>query len=109
MRVTFWTNSRPFMLDLDAVHLDTVRSILSAQLPGARVWAFGSRVQGRAKRFSDLDLAVEDEKALDLHQLYALKDAFSESDLPIKVDVLDLKSISPEFRRIVENERVVVI
>ncbi len=97
------------MLDLEPRLLATVRSILLARLPNARVWAFGSRVQGRAKHFSDLDLAVEDEAPLELHQLFALKDAFSESDLPIKVDVLDLRAVSPQFREVIEDQKVLVV
>ena len=97
------------MLDLEPGQLATVRSIMRSTLPNVRVWAFGSRVQGRAKRFSDLDLAVEGEAALEWQQLFALKDAFSESDLPITVDVLDLRSISPEFRLLVERERVALL
>jgi predicted nucleotidyltransferase len=43
---------------------------------------FGSRVQGTAKPFSDLDLAVMGDVPLDFRQLADLKDAFAESDLP---------------------------
>ena len=97
------------MLDLETGQLEMVRSILRTQLPNARVWAFGSRVQGRAKRFSDLDLAIEDEAVLELQQLFDLNYAFSESDLPISVDVLDLRTISQQFRELIEAQKILVI
>lgn len=97
------------MIDLDQEQLEEIRSILREQLPNARAWAYGSRVQGRAKRFSDLDLAIQGEAELELRELFALKDAFSESDLPIKVDVLDLHSVSPEFLSVIQPQFVAVL
>lgn len=97
------------MLDLQADQLEVVRSILRAHLPNARAWAYGSRVQGRAKRYSDLDLAIRSTAELGLEELFTLKDAFSESDLPIRVDVLDLHSVSPEFLAVIRDEFVPVM
>jgi type I restriction enzyme S subunit len=85
-----------------------VRDILKAHVPGYEVWAFGSRVRGRAKPYSDLDLAVISSEPLSLAVCAALGEAFEESDLPWKVDVLDWASTSAEFRRIVEGQHVVV-
>jgi predicted nucleotidyltransferase len=50
-------------------------------------WAFGSRVQGTARPYSDLDLVVIAGTPLPLTALAALADDFSRSDLPWKVDV----------------------
>lgn len=69
---------------------------------------FGSRVQGNAKPFSDLDLAVMGETALDFRQLAALKDAFADSNLPFRVDVVDWATTSEAFRRIIEDRYEVV-
>jgi len=35
-----------------------VRDILHRSVPNRSVWAFGSRVTGKARRYSDLDLVV---------------------------------------------------
>ncbi len=51
--------------------------------------------------YSDLDLALEAESPLDTAQLGRLRDALSESDLTIKVDVLDLRVVDPAFKRII--------
>ena len=71
--------------------------------------AFGSRVQGNAKPFSDLDLAVMGETPLDFRQLAALKDAFAESNLPFRVDVVDWAATSEAFRGIIEEAFEVVV
>ena len=86
------------MLDLTPGQLEIVKAILAAHLPGREVRAFGSRVHGGAGEFSDLDLVVVTDTPLDFGLLGRLRDAFSESDLPFKVDVLDWATTSPDFR-----------
>lgn len=88
-------------LDLSAGELETVRRILADLLPGREVRAFGSRVSGKAKRFSDLDLAVMGETPLTLSAIASLEEAFSESDLPFRVDVVDWATASESFRAVI--------
>ena len=40
---------------------------------------------------------------MDTAQLGLLRDALSEFDLTIKVDVLDLLAVDPDFKRIISN------
>lgn len=96
------------MLDLSPEQLADVRRILQRHVPGRTVRAFGSRVQGNAKPFSDLDLAVMGDMPLDFRQLTALKDAFADSNLPFRVDVLDWATTSEAFRGIIEGAFEVV-
>lgn len=86
------------MIDLPVQQLDTVKSVLNAVVPGISVYAFGSRVNGRAKRYSDLDLVLQTEDPLNWQQLAQLREAFEESDLPIRVDVVDWAACSPQFK-----------
>jgi predicted nucleotidyltransferase len=93
-------------LDLEPRHLDEVRRILARHAPEVRAWAFGSRTAGHARRFSDLDVALEAENGVPVEILARLRDAFSESNLPIKVDVVDWDALDPEFRSTVASRRV---
>lgn len=54
---------------------------------------------------SDLDLAIEGRRALDLVELGALGEAFEESDLPMKVDIVDLSQVNHAFRRIIDEQK----
>ena len=83
-----------------------VQAILLCHLPGREVWAFGSRVQGKPKPFSDLDLAVLGEQPLPPATLAALADDFTESDLPYKVDIVDWATTSERFRAIITAAHV---
>ncbi len=83
-----------------------VRSILTRIVPDADYLAFGSRLGHRHHRYSDLDIAVKASSTIPLVQLSALEEAFAQSDLPFRVDIVDLYRVSPEFRRLVEGNHV---
>ena len=95
-------------LDIRPDHLKFVEEILEKHLPDREVWAFGSRVNGTAKETSDLDLVVIGETPLDFQTLGSLRDDFSESNLPYKVDVVDWAKIGEPFREIIRKEKVVI-
>lgn len=94
------------MIDLSPDHLSLVKTILNRVAPaGFEAWVFGSRVSGSAKKFSDLDIAMVGTRKLSLSELGNLREAFSESDLPISVDVIDYNQTDPDFQRIIEAHR----
>ncbi len=96
------------MIDLDRKYLEEVIAILEKQVPDCEVRAFGSRVNGTARKHSDLDLMLNGEERLDWRRIESLKDVFSESDLPIMVDVIDRHAIGDAFREIAERDSEVV-
>jgi type I restriction enzyme S subunit len=96
------------LLDIRPDHLQIVEAILRRQVPDKEVWAFGSRAKWTARDTSDLDLAIIGEKPLDFGKLAAIRDDFSESNLPYKVDVVDWATTSETFRKIIERDKVVV-
>jgi predicted nucleotidyltransferase len=98
--------SKALPLNLSADHRRIVLDILDTHLPAAAaVWAFGSRANGRARRYSDLDLAIDAGRRLTVDETAILREAFDESDLPYRVDIVDWQAISPEFRRLIAADR----
>lgn len=95
-------------LDLTQRDWCEVKRILTQYVPDCTVWAFGSRVTGTAKPFSDLDLAVITEQPLSLERMASIKDAFDDSDLPIRVDVVDWAATSASFQEIIRRNYVVI-
>jgi len=96
-------------LEIDARALRLVREILIEFLPDGEVWAFGSRVAGAAKPFSDLDLVIVAPSPIPVRRLALLASAFEESDLPIKVDIAELGSLSPTLRADIEAHHEVIL
>ncbi len=96
------------MLDLAQRHLEQVKAILARRVPLCEVRAFGSRVSGQAKPWSDLDLAVMTTSRLPFEVLAALRYDFEESDLPFPVDVVDYSSVSPQLRRVIARSSTLI-
>ncbi|MFI4959717.1 MAG: nucleotidyltransferase family protein [Lysobacterales bacterium] len=95
-------------LDLRPEHWVIVRDILAKHAPNYEVWAFGSRAKGTAKPYSDLDLALITRQPLSLAQGAALADAFADSELPWRVDLVDWATTDEAFRQIIKRDRVVL-
>ena len=95
-------------LEIRPDHMRTVLEVLNRLIPDRAVWAFGSRATWTARDTSDLDLAVIGNSPLDFRTLAALRDAFSESNIPYKVDVVDWATISETFREIIRKDKIVI-
>ena len=92
------------MLALSPGQLDTVRAILVRRLPGIEVRVFGSRARGDARVLSDLDLLLLPPEPLSALERFFLRDEFSESDLPFRVDIVDGAATSSEFLRSIASD-----
>jgi predicted nucleotidyltransferase len=94
-------------LGLHPDHERIVRDILSQRLPaGVTVLVFGSRAKGAPKPYSDLDLALKGGDRLPLAALADLAEAFCESDLPFKVDVVDWRSAGSGLQQAIDRDGV---
>lgn len=81
-------------IQLKPEHLKLVSEILKSMQIEAHV--FGSRARETAKELSDLDLCIKQD--YDKTTIRKLQDAFEESDLPFKVDVIQWSEISDDFK-----------
>ena len=72
------------MIQLENKHREIIQQILT-KYP-YRFFAYGSRVKGKAEKYSDLDLCYQEEIPLNI--LSHISEDFEESDLPFKVDLV---------------------
>lgn len=68
------------------------------------VIAFGSRVKGTARQFSDLDVLLNAPTPLSYAALAEAEELLAESDLPFSVDLLDKQRVTAEFLQRIEPE-----
>ncbi|NBV99864.1 MAG: nucleotidyltransferase domain-containing protein [Proteobacteria bacterium] len=99
----------PNKLFIEDKHFNIVLGILKKHLidKNIKVYIFGSRSTGKnIKKGSDLDLALENGSGhlIDSKLLNQLDFEFEDSDLPYKVDLLDLNSAGQEFRVAIDSE-----
>ena len=85
-------------IDLPEAHRKQVLEIIRAHLPDAKVWVYGSRAKGGARRYSDLDLMLDDwGREIPWSVLGNLDEDFDESDLPIIVELHDMAATEAKF------------
>lgn len=96
-------------IDLQPDQRRLILDLLEQQLgPEVKVYAFGSRVRGDARPFSDLDLLISSPRPIGYAQLAEASELLSESDLPFAVDLLDAARIGRQFRQRIQPELVVL-
>lgn len=88
-------------IELRPEWLTLIRELIIAHIPDAEVLAYGSRVTGECHEGSDLDLVARNPVDFDQPTpgVAGLREAFSESNLPITVDILDWARIPESFRQ----------
>ena len=93
------------VIDLPEAHQKQVLEIISARLPDARVWVYGSRAKGRARRYSDLDLMLDDRgREIPWSVMGSLDEDFDESSLPIIVELHDMAATDAKFLERVQKD-----
>ena len=65
-----------------------------------KVFIFGSRATGKAKKFSDYDIGILGKKPVPGEKMALTEEAFEESDLPFKIEVVDFSLVSSKFQNI---------
>lgn len=64
------------------------------------VFVFGSRALGTNRKFSDIDLGLKSKSGKKISSLAIsnIEEDFDESDLPLRVDVVDFTLVSDKFK-----------
>lgn len=96
------------MIDVTECHLETIKRILAEYVGDCEVRAFGSRGNRTAKEYSDLDLAIVGKSKIKRRIKVLLREAFEESDLPFRVDIVDYNTVSEAFRAIIAEKYEVI-
>ena len=72
----------------------------------ATVWIFGSRARGDHKPFSDVDLLFEEKGPLPSGLLFEIKDRLENSNLSVKIDLVERRNLAASYRDQVEREKL---
>ncbi len=89
-------------IQLESKQYKIIKNILSDL--DVNVFVFGSRIKGSARKLSDLDLCLMD--LYSKQTVRKLQDAFEESDLPFKVDVVVWSELTDSFKKQIEKDLV---
>jgi kynurenine formamidase/predicted nucleotidyltransferase len=90
------------MLDMEKKYKKAIDSVL-LQYPYT-YYVYGSRVKGKAKDYSDLDLCIFDRISID--KLGEIKEKLNNILLPFSIDVVIWHRLSDEFKSIIEKDLI---
>jgi predicted nucleotidyltransferase len=71
----------------------------------AKIFIFGSRARSDASEFSDLDLLIEPIRPISTKLLAKIKGQLEDSNLPIKVDLVELQDLPTSYILAVTKDR----
>ena len=106
------SNQQTVLLHIDEPHINIIISIINniPELNDCFVYLYGSRVNGKSVKFSDVDIALDNhgEPVTDTikQKLSAL---LEKSILPYPADIIDINSVSPVFKAKVEKDFVKIL
>ena len=82
--------------------LNKIIEILKSELNPGKIFLFGSRAKRKEPGHSDFDIAVDNEK-VDNNKLREIMKEIDEAAGLFKVDIVFLKSVDEEFKKIILN------
>lgn len=89
------------MTEVEAVKKEISR-IVREHLPSReyRAFFFGSRAEGKHRERSDIDVGIMGQKPLSLDKLFEIKEALDKIPTLFKIDVVDFRQTSKDFREV---------
>ena len=75
--------------------------------PNAKIVLFGSRARGTNKSGADIDIAIDDKRAIKLREISRAKVTLENLPIPLEVDLIDLYSASEEQKKVIDQEGIV--
>ena len=105
-------NQSTVLIHVDEKHLKIIVSIIKSipELENCSVYLYGSRIQGKSVKYSDVDIALDyqGKPVPDILKMN-LSSLFEKSILPYTVDIIDLNSVSSVFRARIEKDFIKIM
>jgi uncharacterized protein len=95
------------MNNIDEAYKKILLKIITQEVPGCRIFLFGSRARGTHHSGSDIDVALDAGARIAISSIGRMKEAIEGSNIPFFVDIVDFHAISPEMRQEIIKDGVV--
>lgn len=83
-----------------------ITGLISALVPQARIYLFGSRARGTHSPFSDIDIAVDAGQPLSRVVIDEAKSIMQASNIMYHIDVVDMNRVPDEMREAILKEGI---
>lgn len=87
---------------------DKIIAVISALIPEAKIYLFGSRARGSYTQGSDVDIALDaGQKIEPSWRTGEARDAIGELFIPFRVDVLDIHRVEEKMRQHIMEHKII--
>jgi len=93
--------------NIDKKTKQKIIALISALIPEAKIYLFGSRATGKHTQWSDIDIAIDVGKKLDRALVGEVINVVAGTDIVYKVEIVDVHSVSEDMRKSILEERVI--
>ena len=80
--------------------------VIRKYLPDCNIYLFGSRATGKAKEYSDIDIALDNFSVIDRRFLRKITDELEDTNIPLEIDVVDIYVSSDDLRAKIKKEGI---
>ena len=80
--------------------------IIHEILPNCNVYLFGSRARCDHDQGSDIDLALDCQKPIELNKISQIKEKIEESIIPLFVDLVDIHTAGDTIKKEIKDEGI---
>lgn len=84
---------------------DKIIALISALIPEAKIYLFGSRARETAKQWSDIDIALDAGKPIDLNRISEVKDVLEALSIPYRVDIVDIFQVEESMKQAIMKDK----
>lgn len=81
-------------------------AVISAIIPGAKIILFGSRARNDFGPRSDIDIAIDTGKPVDILLIGEAKEMLNASNISLKIDLVDLNQVSTDLANNIKKEGI---
>ena len=80
--------------------------LLTVLFPSATIYLFGSRARGNHTERSDIDVAIDLGRKMEIREIAKARGVLDGLNLPEKIDVVNMQSISQDMKGFILKEGV---
>jgi predicted nucleotidyltransferase len=81
--------------------------LIHTYAPGCKIMLFGSRARGSHADGADFDIAIDAGSKLPHTTMLQISNAIEESNIPVRVDIIDLHNVSERFLTAIKKDLII--
>jgi len=86
---------------------DRIIKVVLNFVPSSKIYLFGSRAKDTHHSTSDIDIAIDNQVALEESIIPQIKEAIDDLNIPFTIDVVDFCNVTEILKKQIERDKIV--